>query len=71
MSEDCLTLNIWAPAGARAAPPHPAKSLMPGMYRLNEEVVCRGVAAGNQPWNWNFGLWSPTLPPMVPQCRSA
>ena len=51
--------------------PHPAKDLMPGMYRLNEEVVCRRVAAGDQPWNWNVGLWSPKLPPRVPQCKGS
>ncbi len=51
--------------------PHPASGLMPGMYRLNEAVVCRRLAAGNQAWNWNVGLWSPKLPPMVPQCKGS
>ena len=51
--------------------PHPAKGLMPGMYRLDEEVVCRRMAAGNQPWNWNVGLWSPKLPPMAQQCKGS
>ncbi|MGH7070556.1 MAG: carboxylesterase family protein, partial [Acetobacteraceae bacterium] len=49
--------------------PHPQTHLMPGMYRLNEEVVCRRVAAGNLPWNWNVGLASPKLPPEAAQCR--
>jgi len=49
--------------------PHPQTDLMPGMYRLNEEVVCRRVAAGDLPWNWNVGLASPKLPPEAPQCR--
>jgi para-nitrobenzyl esterase len=49
--------------------PHPRTHLMPGMYRLNEEVVCRRVAAGNLPWNWNVGLASPKLPPETAQCR--
>ncbi|HEV7138485.1 MAG TPA: carboxylesterase family protein [Steroidobacteraceae bacterium] len=49
--------------------PHPQTHLMPGMYRLNEEVVCRRVAAGNIPWNWNVGLISPKLPPEAAQCR--
>jgi para-nitrobenzyl esterase len=48
--------------------PHPQEHLMPGMYRLNEEVVCRRMAAGNQPWGWNVGLWAPPLPPMSAQC---
>ena len=49
--------------------PHPRTDLMPGMYRLNEEVVCRRLAAGNQPWNWNVGLGSPPLPPKSARCR--
>lgn len=48
--------------------PHPRKDLMPGMYRLNEQVVCRRMAAGNQPWGWNVGLWAPKLPPATQQC---
>ena len=51
--------------------PQPATGLMPGMYRLNEEVVCRRAAAGNQPWNWNAGLWSPKLPPPAAQCKGS
>jgi para-nitrobenzyl esterase len=42
--------------------PHPAEHLLPGMYRLNEEVMCRRHAAGNLAWNWNVGLASPPLP---------
>ncbi len=34
-----------------------------GMYALNEEVVCRRRAEGDQPWNWNVGVASPPLPP--------
>lgn len=49
--------------------PHPQTHLMPGMYRLDEEVVCRRVAAGNLPWNWNVGLASPKLPPESARCR--
>jgi len=48
---------------------HPEEHLMPGMYRLNEEVVCRRMAAGNQPWGWNVGLWAPPLPPMSASCE--
>ncbi len=33
--------------------------LMPGMYELHEEAVCRRQASGDQPWNWNVGLASP------------
>jgi para-nitrobenzyl esterase len=42
--------------------------LMPGMFELHETVVCRRRAAGRIPWNWNFGLLSPPLPPAVPTC---
>lgn len=42
--------------------------LMPGMYELNEEVMCRRRAAGDQAWNWNVGLASPKLPPASPAC---
>ncbi|HUA76959.1 MAG TPA: carboxylesterase family protein, partial [Acetobacteraceae bacterium] len=65
----------WQPYGSAGAymhftdSPHPETRLMPGMYRLNEEVVCRRVVAGNLPWNWNVGLASPKLPPEAPQCR--
>jgi para-nitrobenzyl esterase len=48
--------------------PHPATELMPGMYDLNEEVMCRRKAAGTIAWNWNVGLASPPLPPASPGC---
>lgn len=50
------------------ATPVPRQQLMPGMYELNEAVVCRRRAAGTQPWNWNVGLWSPPLPDNAPAC---
>ena len=43
--------------------PHPADHPMPGMYSLNEEVMCRRHAIGTIAWNWNVGLASPPLPP--------
>jgi para-nitrobenzyl esterase len=43
--------------------------LMPGMYELNEAVVCRRMATGKIGWNWNVGLASPELPPAAPNCR--
>ena len=49
--------------------PHPSSHLLPGMYELDEEVVCRRRASGIQPWNWNAGIASPTLPPTQPQCN--
>ena len=49
--------------------PHPSSSLLPGMYALVEEVVCRRRASGDLPWNWNVGLVSPKLPPQQAQCK--
>lgn len=52
-----------------AATPRPERDLFPGMFALYEEVVCRRRAAGDQAWNWNFGLASPPLPDKAPGCR--
>ena len=49
--------------------PVAATGLFPGMYALNEAVMCRRRAAGKTGWNWNVGLVSPDLPPDVPACR--
>ncbi|MBS0360739.1 MAG: carboxylesterase family protein [Proteobacteria bacterium] len=50
------------------ATPEPGARLMPGMFDLNEAVMCRRRAAGTQAWNWNVGLWSPPLPPKAAGC---
>ena len=42
--------------------------LMPGMFALNEEVMCRKRATGQMGWNWNVGLASPVLPAGSPAC---
>jgi para-nitrobenzyl esterase len=49
--------------------PHPLEHLMPGMYELNEEVVCRRRASGNIPLGWNVGIVSPRIPPPTAQCK--
>jgi para-nitrobenzyl esterase len=49
--------------------PHVSERLMPGMYALHEQVMCRRRQAGNQPWNWNAGLASPPMPAPSPSCR--
>jgi para-nitrobenzyl esterase len=49
--------------------PRPATNLMPGMFELNEEVMCRRRAKGNIGWNWNGGIVSPPLPPAAPGCK--
>ena len=48
--------------------PKTGRHLMPGMYELVREVVCRRRADGSQPWNWNVGLWSPPLPGKSAAC---
>jgi para-nitrobenzyl esterase len=49
--------------------PRVGTHLMPGMYELNEAVVCRRRASGAQSWNWNVGVLSPPLPPPTERCR--
>lgn len=67
----------WPPYGSTGAymkiadAPRPSTNLLPGMYGLNEEVVCRRRASGNEPWNWNVGIASPILPPQQPQCKQS
>lgn len=51
-------------AGSPSAETH----MMPGMYELNEQVVCRRRVTGKIAWNWNVGLASPKLPPAAPGC---
>ena len=64
----------WRPYGegraymAFAEVPKPGHHLMPGMYELNEQVVCRRRAKGGVPWNWNVGIVSPPLPDADPRC---
>ena len=51
-----------------AEKPRAGSRMMPGMYELTEEVICRRRATGTIGWNWNVGLVSPKLPPAVPNC---
>lgn len=51
-----------------AARPEVRRQLMPGMFRLNEAVMCRRRAAGKDGWNWNVGLAAPVLPPRAAGC---
>lgn len=50
------------------ATPEPKTGLMPGMYDLNETVMCRRMATGKTAWNWNVGLAAPKLPAKVEGC---
>ena len=47
--------------------PTPESGLMPGMFALNEQVMCR-KRASNVGWNWNVGLASPVLPARPADC---
>jgi para-nitrobenzyl esterase len=61
----------YAPRGSYMAfrqQPTPASNLMPGMFALNERVMCRRRASGQQAWNWNVGLVSPVMPGSTPAC---
>jgi len=49
--------------------PHPSDRLLPGMYELNEQVVCRRRASGEIAWSWNAGLASPKIPSPVAGCK--
>jgi para-nitrobenzyl esterase len=58
----------WQPFGSSRAfmdfaeLPRASADPLPGMYELQEEVVCRRRAEGKTPWNWNVGIMSPPLP---------
>ncbi|MET0309414.1 MAG: carboxylesterase family protein [Sphingomonas sp.] len=64
----------WPAYGASASymhfveTPRPEIGLMPGMYALNEAVMCRRRATGKIAWNWNVGLAAPKLPPKAEGC---
>lgn len=57
----------WPPFGSKKAymnfgdTPNPSTRLLPGMYELHEETVCRRWASGQSPWHWNTGIISPQL----------
>jgi para-nitrobenzyl esterase len=65
----------WASLGSDGAymhftaTPELARHLMPGMYDLNEAVMCRRLAAGDLAWNWNAGLAAPKLPARTAPCE--
>ena len=65
----------WAAYGATGAfmafgdTPQPALHLMPGMFELQEAVVCRRREHGGLAWNWNAGILSPPVPARTEACR--
>ena len=48
--------------------PQPSANLLPGMYELHEEAMCRRYAAGI-PWDKKVGVAAPTMPPQTERCR--
>nr|AQQ74949.1 hypothetical protein [uncultured bacterium] len=50
------------------ATPQPQTHVLPGMFELNDEVVCRRLGQGDQAWHWNVGIVSPPLPASE-ECR--
>jgi para-nitrobenzyl esterase len=66
---------VWPAYGKTAAyihfgdTPQAREDLMPGMFELNEAVMCRRRAAGGIGWNWNVGLAAPPLPPPASNCK--
>ena len=48
--------------------PRDGAGLLPGMYELHEEVMCRRRAA-DIPWNKYVGVIAPTMPPQAERCR--
>jgi para-nitrobenzyl esterase len=50
--------------------PQPFHDLLPGMYEIANQTVCRRKASGKQPWGWNVGIASPPLPPATPECTA-
>jgi len=65
----------WPAYGSKAAyllfqdVPKPSTHLLPGMYELVEQVVCRRHASGDQAWTWNVGIVAPKLPPRTAACN--
>ena len=42
--------------------PYLSRDLMPGMFELHEQAMCRRRASGAQSWNWRAGSTAPVLP---------
>jgi para-nitrobenzyl esterase len=50
--------------------PQLSRRLLPGMYELQEQIMCRRRASGAQSWNWRTGSIAPELPMPAPQCQA-
>jgi para-nitrobenzyl esterase len=65
----------WPAYGSTAAymsfgdVPKASTHLLPGMYSLVDQVVCRRHASGDQAWTWNVGIVAPKLPSRTAACN--
>jgi para-nitrobenzyl esterase len=48
--------------------PKLSTQLMPGMYELQEQIMCRRRHDGTQSWDWRAGSIAPVLPKPTPGC---
>ena len=70
-AEGAATWEAYAPGGAYMAlrdAPGLDRDIMPGMFAMHEDAMCRRRAGGDQAWNWNTGLASPVLPARPEDC---
>jgi para-nitrobenzyl esterase len=64
----------WEPFAPRRAYmslgdiPQLSTQLLPGMYELQEQIMCRRREDGTQSWNWRAGSIAPVLPKPAAQC---
>lgn len=65
---DWLSYGTDANYMAFKAAPQASTHLLPGMYSLHEEIVCRRRANSTMAWDWNFGVIAPPLPAPDPHC---
>ncbi len=47
--------------------PQPNKALLPGIFEVQEKVMCRRRASGAQSWTWQAGATVP-VPPDANHC---
>ena len=52
-----------------AAAPKPSRNFMPGMYALQEQLMCRRRQSGTQSWDWRTGSIAAKLPDEHSACR--
>jgi len=64
----------WEPFASKGAYmhfddlPRLSRDLLPGVYELHEQIMCRRRLSGAQSWNWRTGSLAPVIPDPAPQC---